>query len=229
MSRKALLLVGSPRDKRSTSYSVGSYLMDKLKGEEGGEEEGFETGYAHIQASLKEREGKEGLLASIDEADVLILAFPLYVDSLPAAVIRLMEIMGARKRAKEQTLAAIVNCGFPETSHNDTAVAIVREFARQAGFNWAGAIAFGQGGVVAARPLNEHGGPTQVISKALALAAQALRESRQIPEEARELLRKPFIPKTLYVRVGDIGWKLEARKNKAQKKLYDKPYQRKDN
>lgn len=223
MSAKALLLVGSPRGKRSTSYSAGSYLLDKLKGEEG-----VETESLNIQASLKGREGQENLLARIDEADIVILASPLYVDSLPAAVIRLMEMIGARERMKEQTFAVIVNCGFPEPSHNDTAVAIVRRFALEAGFNWAGAIAFGQGGVVGARPLNEHGGPTQWISKALALAAQALRESREIPEEARELLRKPFIPKALYVKFGDLGWKAEARKNKVQKKLYDRPYQRED-
>ncbi len=223
MSRKVLLLVGSPRGKRSTSYSVGSYLLNKLM-----EDGGVETESLNIQSSLREGGGMAMLESGIDEADIVILAFPLYVDSLPAAVIRMMERIAGRERTREQTLAVIVNCGFPEARHNDTAVEIARKFAEEADFSWAGALAFGQGGTISGRPVDGFGGLTRNLLEALDLAARALREGKSIPEEAVELARKQFIPHALYVKMGALGWNAEARKNKSQKRLYDKPYQKKD-
>lgn len=45
-------------------------------------------------------------------------------------------------------MVGIVNSGFPEAFHNDTALAILRRFAAETGFQWAGGLALGGGGTI---------------------------------------------------------------------------------
>jgi hypothetical protein len=84
-------------------------------------------------------------LEKLEAADLVVLAFPLYVDSLPAPVIAALEKIAAQRlgRSTRQRFTAIANCGFPEASHNAPALAICSEFARQSGFAWAGSLALG--------------------------------------------------------------------------------------
>lgn len=113
MSRiKALLLVGSPRGERSNSNAFGSYLMKKM------ESHGAETNTEFLVRLAKSPAGLEKLKAAVDEADVIVIAAPLYIDSIPAHVIRALEhIRDARKAGtlagKRQRLFVIVNSGFP--------------------------------------------------------------------------------------------------------------------
>ena len=88
--RRVLLLVGSPRTHKSTSHALGSYLLDQMAAR------GVQTDIIHIYTVLKSPEKMRLLLEKLDAADLAVLAFPLYVDSLPAPVILLLErIAGA--------------------------------------------------------------------------------------------------------------------------------------
>jgi putative NADPH-quinone reductase len=154
-----LLLVGSAKRPRSTSESLGTYLGERL-GERRFEAETLLLHRAlKSDASADKKHPCEELLAAADRADVLVIAFPLYVDSLPYLVIQAMEHIArhrkdahrqARGKGKSQRLVAIVNCGFPEARQNDTALAICRQFAREAGFEWAGGLALGGGEAIRA-------------------------------------------------------------------------------
>lgn len=84
---RAALLVGSPRTKKSTSASLGGYLMDQLNAR------GIETETIQIYTSFKSEERTRLTLEKLDQADLIVLAFPLYVDSLPAPVIAALEKM----------------------------------------------------------------------------------------------------------------------------------------
>jgi hypothetical protein len=74
--------------------------------------------------------------------DPVSLAYPLYVDSLPAPVTEALERIAVYRpvtgRANGQRLVAVANCGFPEAEHNRAPLSICQQFARQAGFDWAG-------------------------------------------------------------------------------------------
>lgn len=221
--RKALLLLGSPRAAKSTSKALGQYLLGKL------EERGVKTKTVHIYAALKSEERWKELSSAVEWADLLVLACPLYVDSAPAPVIRAMERIAAERRAARaenaQQLVAIVNCGFPEVQHNDTAVALYRRFALEAGFEWAGGLSLGGGGVIGGRPLGDLGGMVRNVTKSLDLAAAALAEGRPLPREAQEAMSRPLIPAWAYRLVGDLGWRIQARRNRvAQKRLGDRPF-----
>jgi len=159
---------------------------------------------------------------------MIILAFPLYIDCLPAGVIKALELIAdhrkSKKDRKKQGFAIIINCGFPEAQQNNTAIAICKIFAREVGFAWRGALSLGMGGAIGGRPLEERGGMVRNVIKGLDLAAQALAEEKDIPDEATELFGKKFIPISLYTKGGNMGWNKQAKKYGARKKIKDQPY-----
>ncbi len=216
-SRQVLLLVGSARRPRSTSEALGSYLLERLA------EKGFGTETLLLHRALKSGEKREALLEATDRADVLVVAFPLYVDSLPSLVIRALELIADHReggdQSRPQRLLAIVNCGFPEAQHNDTAIAICRRFAREAGFEWIGGLSLGGGGAISGRPLAEAGGMARNPIQSLELTAAAIAEGGALPEEAVEAMARSIIPSWAYRWMGWFGWRQQARKHGVQRQL----------
>lgn len=108
-----------------------------------------------IFTALRTPARHQELFTAVDQADLLILAFPLYVDSLPYLVINALELIAAHRQTQRPpaptSFVVIANCGFPEAHQNEPALAMCQEFARQAGFVWAGGLALGQGGSLAGR------------------------------------------------------------------------------
>ena len=184
--KRALLLVGSPRTRKSTSNSLGAYLYEQLAARS------IETETIYPHTVLRSAAKTQALLDAVDAADLVTLAFPLYVDSLPAPIIETLERIAAHREGRQrrpQIFTAIANNGFPEAAHSATALAICETFAQQAGFTWAGGLALGEGGMIGGAPLA--GGRTARIRQALDLAAAALAEGRPIPAAAQDLFDKP--------------------------------------
>ncbi len=208
---KAVLLVGSPRGHQSASRGLGRRLLDGLSSR------GMNAEIHSIYGALDAPEKDEALIAAALSADLLIFAFPLYVDHLPAPVIRTLDRIAAGRKEKSGAsrprLAALVQCGFPETRQNRPALDIMRRFADLNGFEWAGGLAMGMGGA-AGRPMPEKPkGLLGNVLRALDRAAAALADGRSIPPEAAAFMGKPLMPKWLYFMGGNWGWKQQARKN----------------
>jgi len=218
--RRAVLLVGSPRTKRSTSASLGGYLFEQLKGY------GVETETVQIHTSLYSKERMNALYKAIDQSDLAVLAFPLYVDSLPAPVTAALEKIALHCKASSSIrFAAIANCGFPGAEHNNTALAICCEFARQNGFAWMSGLSLGAGeGIVHGVPLQEMDGRAIPLKQSLELAADALASGNPIPQSAQDLLSKPVIPNWMYTLMGRYGWRAQAKQYGMEKELKRQPY-----
>ena len=109
----ALLLVGSPKPGASSSASLGTYLLEQL------EQLGLRTDTVNLTKALRSDEATEALHAAVAAADLVVLSFPLYIDSLPAPVIRALELIAARRAGlpaapgDKPALVAICQCGFP--------------------------------------------------------------------------------------------------------------------
>jgi len=232
MKTKALLLVGSPKGKKSTSHALGRFLLHKL------ETGGLVVEEVTIGAAMRSVEDRRLLLEAVDKAGIFIVSFPLYVDQLPAPVIEAFELIAARRKAtgantttdaagtggRIPKIVAIVQCGFPESHQNHQAVDIVRRFAEEAGFRWGGALAMGMGGAIAGRPIEEAGGMVRKTVEALELTAVALLKGENVPEKAVALMAKSLIPKWLYIFVGDRQMKKAAKKRGVHKRMRERPY-----
>jgi hypothetical protein len=216
---KVLLLIGSARVAgKSNSDSLGTYLAERLR------ERGCEIEKLRIVSSLRSDPTGEALVAAVDRADLIALSAPLYVDSAPALVIRALEIIAARRPARSPALVAICNNGFPEAHHNDTAIALYRRFAAEMGWRWAGGIAMGMGEILGGKPVEQAGAGARHIRRALDMAAAALAEGRDVPQEAIKLAARRPIPHWLYTFVANRGWRRQARKYGVADRLLDRPY-----
>ena len=217
---RAVLLVGSAKPPgTSTSDVLGRYLLARLA-ERHVAAQVFFTGRS--PSSRVERK----LEAALADADLFVLATPLYVDSLPYLVTRALESIARTPRTTPCTFAALINCGFPEAAQCETAIEIARAFARRAGFDWAGGLALGQGGAIDGRHLEDRGAMTRHVRAALDLAAAALLERSPIPSEAVSLMARPMMPAVVYTVIGNLGWKIQARKNGVSRRLGARPYDR---
>ena len=226
--QRACLIIGSPKTlSKSTSGVLGNYILDKMK------EYGWETESVTLKPSLSTSQGETELLQAVDRADLLVFAFPLYIDALPALMTRALEVIANHRRVNAQPrplrLFAIVNNGFPEAYQNKLALSICRNFAKSTGMTWVGGLAMGAGeSVIGGEPLKQRsdlGFPLYKVQLALKTAADALAQGRPVPIEAIRNLAKgpiPFTPfivwRFLYLR-GSIGfWEKRARGHNVSKK-----------
>ncbi len=229
--RTALLLIGSPKTGASTSASLGAYLLEEL------EKRGLRTQAVALTKALRSEEATEELHSAVAAADLVVLSFPLYVDSLPAPVIRALELIGARRAgalgdaddsvaeaAGKPALVAICQCGFPEAEHNEVALEICAGFARSAGFEWAGGLAMGAGGMVSEQPLRKVAGRLRSVVRALDLSAAELAAGRTVPDEAVRLMAKPAFPAFAYRFIANRGWRSELKKRGAGTPLDARPF-----
>ncbi|MGA3059276.1 MAG: hypothetical protein ABSD92_02790 [Candidatus Bathyarchaeia archaeon] len=217
------LLIGSPKGSSSTSNSLGTYLVEKL------EEKGAIAEKAYICQSLISDEKRAALLRLVDDSDLIVLAFPLYVDSLHSQVIKTLELIAEHEKGNpglgKKSFVAIANSGFPEAKQSDITLSVCRIFAKQVGFTWAGGLAMGGGGMIGGQPLVEIGGRVRNQKKALEIAADSLWKGEAIPEKAAVLMSKLGIPRWMYIWMGNRGWKQEAKRHIPIKKMYARPFE----
>ena len=219
--KSAVLLVGSPKGPISSSNSLGTYLIDKLS------QKGVPSEKMYLCASQNPDKNRAALFELVDKSDLIILAFPLYVDSLHSRVIKTLELIAENEHKKgknsKKQFVAIANSGFPEAIHNNTALEVCRIFASKVGYTWAGGLAMGGGGTINGRPLAKLGGMVRNQIRALDLTAEALSNGESVPEEAKVLMSKLGFPKWLYTWTGNQGWKKQAKEHMDPKEMYSQP------
>jgi len=231
----ALLIVGSPKIKeRSTSSIMGEYLTEVLA------TRGWKSEKLTLNASLNRENGQAKLCSAVDRADLIILAFPLYIDALPYLVTKSLEVIARHLRTSKnrspQRLLTIVNNGFPEAHQNALALAICRSFAEQCGIGWAGGLAMGAGEVLGGGQLltepKRSGPPVRHVIEAMIKAGEDLARGSGLSSDAQRLISKVPIPvvssgvwRWMFQRFAALFWKRMARENGIETKdMYVKLY-----
>lgn len=213
---RTLFIIGSPKTGGSASRHLVDELADRLVAH------GGDVSFAHGLKAIRSESATEELYAEAERADLVVLAFPLYVDSLPAPLTRVLELLAKRGGLAGKRLAVVVQCGFPEAMQCDTAVAICRTFGRKAGMRWAGAMRMGMGGSIGEGLDKVPGGGN--VKQALDLAAVAIVRGEAIPAEAGELFAKQLMPAWMYLTIGNLGWHVQLRQHRARRPIAFRPY-----
>jgi hypothetical protein len=210
MNKRALLLIGSPGNLRSNSSQIGQYLLDRLV------DAGWEVEKECICQSFRGEDKMRSVLGKMDNSDLIILSFPLYVDSLPSPMIRFLEMVNDHRKGvkgTDQRMMAVCQSGFPESHHNDCALRMCSVFARDAGFQWLGGLSVGGGGAIGGRDIKEGGGMLRNLRNALDMSANAMVGGMNVPQGAKELTNKGIAPPWLYNWIVNRKWKQDARNN----------------
>jgi len=220
-----LFINGSPRRSRSCSALVLKDLAGVMK-EEGVLEEEPEV----ITPSRKLPADPQDVLEKLEEADIWVMALPLYVDTLPGHLtwwLRQYELYRQRTGTrKEIRVYAVVNCGFPEPEQNADALEMLEIYCGKNGLSWRLGIGLGMG-----EPYKEMAGiPLKsrfksAIYDSCRTAAEDIRAAGDGPAANRFV--KVRFPRFLYTFMGSIGWRQQARKNGLKRgDLYARPLQK---
>jgi hypothetical protein len=148
-------------------------------------------------------------------ADALVLAFPLYIDCLPAPLLEWLisyrSIASSLSGRKPARVYAICNSGFHEAAQTELAMAVVANFARSAGLEWGGGLGIGSGGMlVGLASVPPKAGIKRSVTEGLDWIAGLVAHGEASGET--RFVRFAF-PRFAYILAAHAGWKAMARAN----------------
>jgi len=225
-TNRALLLVGSPRGKKSSSTLLGNYLLNDLK------EKGVDTiDTIWLGPMMKSTDKIEEMKKNFDNSNIIILAAPLYDDCQPYIVIRWMEIISEYVKSKslktneedKKILFVIKNCAFPEEHHNLTVIKIYKRFAEWVGLKWGGSLSISAGEFLRGRygkTLDDAGKVGKKVKIILENIADSLSKRESFEDKILHLI-PPKLYRGIFTFVGvffnwmnNKNWAKNAKKNK---------------
>lgn len=203
-------LNGSPKVKDSNSEVNLSVIEERLS------KENTIKRYSINKSLLKEEE-----ISQIINSDILIFAFPLYVDGIPAHLLEQMILLEKAYKEKEHndtTVYVIANNGFYEGDQNKYALAMVKNFCTRANITWGQGIGIGtgemNGGMIkGGMPLGR--GPLTSLGKAMDLLAENIKN--KVSRE--DIYVNPNFPSFAFKYMAHrTFWDANAKKNGITKK-----------
>ena len=193
------IINGSPRGKKSNSEILIKYLCSLL--------EEHQINKYYLFTSKIDSEIK----SEIHNADVLIFAFPLYVDSIPSHLLDTIVKFEEEKIINSKTkIYCIVNNGFFEGKQNQLAILQMKNWCQKTGAEWGQGIGIGAGEIlsyVEKVPLGK--GPLKNLGKVL----EQFTNNIKTLKSGNEIYVNPNWSRLLYWTQGTVSWIIKSRKN----------------
>lgn len=198
------LINGSPKTNKSSS---GILLTDLKK---------CILDHVSVKTELKEiclRESTVStkVLEEMKDAEVWVIACPLYVDGIPAHFLScLIQLQECGWQNHKTYVYGIVNCGFYEGIQAEYALDIMRNWCIKTGLNWCGGLGVGGGGGLGKMPAASNGhGPKAPIEKALCAMTDKIFQ-REVQEN---IYVSVAFPRFLYKMAAQMGWRQMIKAN----------------
>jgi multimeric flavodoxin WrbA len=222
---RRLFVNGSPRGRESNSALLLSWIAKGMAA----------AGIADAASiPVVDLARKGGLAAQIEAflgADEVVIAFPLYTDSVPAIVKRFLEALSVRGPVEIQgkRVAFVIQSGFPEPVHSETVAAWVARAAGRLGLTHAGTLVRGGIEGIRIQPANM----TKKTREAFERAGREFAASGTFPPElARDIAGKRLlspIGRAAFKLISLTGltnfyWNMMLKRNGAFDKRFDAPY-----
>ena len=204
---KICMINGSPKTGESNSGIILDKLNKLLK--EKNEVKIYSHNFEHFTGETY----KEIILM-----DVIVLAFPLYGDSIPSYTLKMLvelEKTIKQERANKLILYSIVNNGFYEGKQNHVVFEILRHWCEHSGVQFGGGIGQGSGellGVMKNNPL------TKILFYKLYRSLVLLEKKIELKEPFEVILLNPYFPRSLYMMSGKLYFQFRAYRNGLSKK-----------
>lgn len=177
-----LILNGSPRAPRSNSRRYAQLFADAW-------------GAADTETCSITRNNHSALCAKMEEADHVLLVFPLYADAIPVTVLNFLKSWEACPVKNRPVVSVLINCGFLEYRQNEIAVEMVRLFCRQNGYPFGSVLEIGSGEAILDSPFRF------LVTRAIRKLAASIRQRRfQVLHTSMPL------PKGLFIRASTGYW-----------------------
>lgn len=200
---KIALINGSPKIRESASACILNELKASLDN----------TNHIFCEYSFRKRELNSNEIESLVECNVLVFAFPLYVDGIPShllnCIIQLETVFSVLKE-KNIRVYSVINCGFYEGHQNKLAIEIMKNWCIKSGLTWGQGIGIGAGGMLPMLKNVPIGyGPKKNLEKALKQLANNILASTS----DETLYITANFPRILYKLAAEKGWRQSIKAN----------------
>lgn len=218
---KLAIFNGSPRQKKSNS---GILIQQFLKG------------YSHISGEevtpiyLGKTNQFSEQLAAFQGADIVLIFFPLYTDSMPGIVKLFLERIYSNQMEGEKKIGFIVQSGFPEAHHSTFIARYLKKYAQRSGFEYLGTVIKGGVEGIQIQPPSM----TRKLFKTFAQLGEYFAQYEEFDPNLVEKLQRPYklsiLRRWLFQILSITGlanfyWNMNLKKNNAYKKRFDRPFE----
>ena len=212
---------GSPRGVKSNTR----LLMEQMLA-------GYESacGEADVSVHFLAKTGQlVEQVAAYEAADLVILAFPLYTDSMPGIVKAFIESLAPVQKQTGFKIGFLVQSGFPEAVHCAHVEAYLEKLADRLGAEYIGTII--KGGVEGIQIQPEQ--MTRKLYESMREFGRDLAETGAWDLSRIMMLRKPYRFSALnafvfrlftYTGLTNYYWNMNLRKHDAYDRRFDRPY-----
>lgn len=204
-SDRIILLNASLRGENS---NTGKFL-DKLTGSIGENAE-----VLNLSAFVNK---PEELIQTLLPAKKIVLGMPMYVDGIPSALLKIMEMMEKMHPAEDKKIYAVVNMGFYESRQIKNVLKQVRKWSEKCGFSYCGGVAVGAGEMMGSliKSINGANGPVKNVVEAIETLADVIKSSSAIDDIYADAYK---FPRSAYMFMAGMGWPKTAKLNGLKKK-----------
>lgn len=197
---KICIINGSPKTDKSVSQLLIGYLMPFIKGNKITVYNVCKIDFSKIQFS------------QIQNSEVLIFAFPLYVDSINSCLLRFLAEFEKRRLNNNKIIVyCMINNGFYEGWQNRVAAGIMKNWCKAAGLVYGQTLGIGAGEMLPFLkniPLGH--GP----NKNIGIALQELSQNILSLNQGEDLFISPNLPRFIWKTASSLNfWYPKAKKN----------------
>lgn len=201
MSMRITLVNASPKQKNSTSAVLLGILKKYL-------------GCEAAEFIWNKKRATERQIQEMMQSDVVVIAFPLYIDSVPSHLLRCMvqaeEYAKEHPTEKKPMLYVVLNNGFFQGKQNVPAIEVMRHWANHCGLLFGQAAGIGGGGMISfIQSIPDGHGPKKNICMVLQKMSKNILEGKS----GKDLITEPNYPAWAYKMQAEYGWRAQARKN----------------
>ncbi len=151
-----------------------------------------------------------GLVKELEEVETLVLCLPLYVDGLPAQVIRFMECMEREYQGGPKKVYLLANMGLYESRQLVNLFSAVRQWSVKMGFSYDGGLGVSAGEMIGA--LLDVLPYRFWVTKDVARGTEQLAAAILSGQRCEDLYVEPYaFPRALYNAIANSGWNRSAK------------------
>ena len=159
----------------------------------------------------------EELVKALLPVKKIVLGMPMYVDGIPSALLKIMEMMEKMDPAEDKKIYAVVNMGFYESHQIKNVLKQVRKWSEKCGFSYCGGVAVGAGEMMGSliKSINGANGPVKNVVEAIESLAGVIKSSSAIDDIYADAYK---FPRSAYMFMAGMGWPKAAKLNGLKKK-----------
>lgn len=183
-------------------------FLDKLSEKINGEKESI-----NLSRYINKLDELIDILAPVEK---IVLGMPLYVDGIPSATLRVMEMLERKCKGVDKKIYVVANMGLYESVQIKNLLSMVKTWCDTCGYTYGGGIAIGAGEMLGSFMGGEISkGPACNVSIGFDKLSAAINTSTSAADIYADVCK---FPRGLYMLIANMSWPRNVKNNGLKKK-----------